>query len=169
MKDNFGLQITEDFALLEKGREYNRQIGLYDTVNRNERFYRGDQWAGVEAGDLPTPVFNLFKRVINYFISNIMSQDVSLHFSAEGMNCLYDKEKRKKIDEACQLLTRYVNYRFEKDKLGRLLMYGLQDAAISGDMFLYVYWDPTLKTAQGFSGDFVTSLVDGTQVFFGDV
>ncbi len=169
MKEKIGLQITEDFALLEKGRDYNRQIGLYDTVGRNERFYRGDQWAGVEAGDLPTQVFNLFKRVINYFISAIMSQDVSLHFSAEGMNCLYDKEKRKKIDEACQLLTRYVNYRFEKDKLERLLMYGLQDAAISGDMFLYVYWDPAMKTAQGFSGDFVTSLVDGTQVFFGDV
>lgn len=169
MKEKNMAPITEDFALLEKGREYNRQIGLYDTVNRNERFYRGDQWAGVEAGDLPTPVFNLFKRVINYFISAIMSQNVSLHFSAEGMNCLYDKEKRKRIDDACQLLTRYVNYRFEKDKLDRLLMYGLQDAAISGDMFLYVYWDPAQKTAQGFSGDFVTSLVDGTQVFFGDV
>ncbi len=169
MKESFGKQITEDFGLLEKGREYNRQIGLYDTVGRNERFYRGDQWAGVQAGDLPTPVFNLFKRVINYFISAIMSQNVSLHFSAEGMNCLSDKKKRKTVDEACQLLTRYVNYRFEKDKVERLLMYGLQDAAITGDMFLYVYWDPALKTAQGFRGDFVTSLVDGTQVFFGDV
>ena len=169
MKEGFGKQITEDFCLLEKGREYNRQIGLYDTVGRNERFYRGDQWAGVEAGDLPTPVFNLFKRVINYFISNIMSQNLSLHFSAEGMSCLSDKRKRELIDEACRLITRYVNYRFEKDKVERLLMYGLQDAAITGDMFLYVYWDPELKTAQGFKGDFVTSLVDGTQVFFGDV
>ena len=47
--------LTEDFILLEKGREYNRRISLYDTVNRNERFYRGDQWHGVEKGDLPTP------------------------------------------------------------------------------------------------------------------
>ena len=43
--------VTEDFELLEQGRAYNRQIGLYDTVNRNERFYRGDQWQGVEKGD----------------------------------------------------------------------------------------------------------------------
>ena len=77
MKETNALQRTEDFILLEKGREYNRSIGLYDTVNRNERFYRGDQWAGVEAGDLPTPVFNLFKRVINYFVSTIMSQKMS--------------------------------------------------------------------------------------------
>lgn len=161
--------LSEDFALLEKGREYNRLIGLYDTVNRNERFYRGDQWHGVPAGDLPTPVFNLFKRVINYFISTIMSQKLSLHFSAEGMELVSDREKRKTVDEACRLLTRYVNYRFDKDKIDRLLTMGLQDAAVTGDLFLYVYWDPDKKSAQGFRGDFVTSLVDGTQVFFGDV
>ncbi len=169
MKESNFHVLTEDFALLEKGREYNRQIGLYDTINRNERFYRGDQWAGVEAGDLPTPVFNLFKRVINYFVSSIMSQKMSLHFSAEGMGFLSDPAKRTRIDEACQLLTRYVNYRFEKDKIDQLLTDGLCDAAVTGDLFLYVYWDPSRRTAQGFSGDFVTSLIDGTQVFFGDV
>ena len=83
--------LTEDFKLLEKGREYNRTVALYDTVNRNERFYRGDQWHGVEKGDLPTPVFNLFKRVINYFISTIMSQKMSVHFAAEGMEIFHDQ------------------------------------------------------------------------------
>lgn len=169
MKEQDLQRITEDFALLEKGREYNRMIGHYDTVNQNERFYRGDQWAGVEKGDLPTPVFNLFKRVINYFISTIMSQKMSLHFSAEGMACLEDADKRKVVDDACQLLTRYINYRFEKDKIDALLTDGLCDAAVTGDMFLYVYWDPRCRSAQGFTGDFVTSLVDSTQVFFGDV
>ncbi len=169
MKDTDLEVITEDFALLEKGREYNRRIALYDTVNRNERFYRGDQWHGVDSQDLPTPVFNLFKRVINYFVSTIMSQKLSLHFSAEGMACLSDAKKRVVVDEACQMLTRYVNYRFEKDKMDQLLTDGLLDAAVTGDLFLYVYWDPTRRTAQGFQGDFVTSLVDSTQVFFGDV
>ncbi len=161
--------LTEDFILLEKGREYNRRISLYDTVNRNERFYRGDQWHGVEKGDLPTPVFNLFKRVINYFISTIMSQKMSFHFSAEGIGCLENGKMRKRVDDACRLLTRYANYRFDRDKIDMLLTEGLLEAAITGDMFLYVYWDPTRRTAQGFTGDFVTSLVDGTQVFFGDV
>ena len=161
--------LSEDFSLMEKGRDYNRQIGLYDTVNRNERFYRGDQWNGVEAGDLPTPVFNLFKRVINYFVSTIMSQKMSLHFSAEGIGCLYDKQKAKQIDDTCHLITRFLNYRFEKDKIDALLTDGLQEAAITGDLFLYVYWDPSRRTAQGYTGDFVTTLVDGTQVFFGDV
>ena len=161
--------LTEDFRLLEQGREYNRGIALYDTVNRNERFYRGDQWHGVEKGDLPTPVFNLFKRVINYFISTIMSQKMSLHYAAEGMEIFQNKEKRLRVEEACRLLTRYANYRFDRDKVDDLLTRGLLDAAVTGDMFLYVYWDPEKKTAQGFTGDFVTTLMDSTQVFFGDV
>ncbi|MBR2615959.1 MAG: hypothetical protein IKC69_04715 [Clostridia bacterium] len=160
---------TEDLALAEKGREYNRRIGLYDTVNRNERFYRGDQWAGVESGDLPTPVFNLFKRVIHYFVSTIMSQKMSLHYSAEGMSFLSDKAKRERVEKACDLLTRYVNYRYEKDNMDELLTHGLLDAAVTGDLFLYVYWDPSRRTAQGFRGDFVTSLLDSTSVLFGDV
>ncbi len=161
--------LTEDFMRLEQGRAYNRQICLYDTVNRNERFYRGDQWHGVEKSDLPTPVFNLFKRVINYFVSTIMSQKMSLHFSAEGTTLIKDEGKMRSADEAMSLLTRYANYRLERDQIDQLLTRGLLDAAITGDLFLYVYWDPTLKTAQGFSGDFVTRLIDSTQVFFGDV
>lgn len=169
MKTKEKLGLTEDWRLFEIGRDYNRSIGLYDKVNRNERFYRGEQWQGVEAGDLPTPVFNLFKRVINYFISSIMSEKLSLHYSAEGIACLYDEKKQKEIDAACELLTNYANYRFEKDKLDLILTNGLLDAAVTGDMFAYVWWDPDRKTAQGYTGDFVTSLVDSTNVFFGDV
>lgn len=169
MKEREKKGVTEDFALLETGKEYDRQIGLYDTVDRNERFYRGDQWHGVRANGLPTPVFNLFKRVLNYFVSTIMSQKIRIHYTAEGADGLFDPEKQQKADEACQLLSRYANYRLEKDKMDQLLTRGLLDAAVTGDLFAYVYWDPERKTAQGYRGDFVTTLVDGTRVFFGDV
>lgn len=169
MKELEKKRVTEDFRLLELGKDYNRQIGLYDTVAQNERFYRGDQWHGVKANGLPTPVFNLFKRVLNYFVSTIMSQKVSVHYTAEGADGLFDPEKQRQADEACQLLSRYANYRLEKDKVDQLLGRGLLEAAITGDLFAYVYWDPLRKTAQGYRGDFVTTLVDGTRVFFGDV
>ncbi|MBQ9545231.1 MAG: hypothetical protein IJV00_08905 [Clostridia bacterium] len=161
--------VTEDFELFEKGREYNRRIGLYETVSRNERFYRGDQWHGVEAGSLPTPVFNIYRRIINYFISTVMSQKISLSFTAEGMEYLFCQDEKKKLDDACDLITGYLNYRMEKDALRDVFYQGLLDAAVSGDMALYVRWDPEKKNVQGFSGDFVTQPVDSTNVFFGDV
>jgi len=159
----------EDFALYESGREYNRAIGYYENTKRNERFYRGDQWHGVNSGDLPTPVFNIFKRVINYFVSTIMAQKISLRYSAEGLYALGSDEEKSETNKICRILTEYINYRFEKDKINSLLTKGILDAAITGDLFLYTYWDPSRKTCQGFSGDLVTCLYDGANVFFGDV
>lgn len=161
--------ISEDWRLLEKGRDYNRAINLYDTVNKNERFWRGDQWSGVVSGGLPTPVFNIFKRVIGYFVSNIMSAKISLKIDAESAGVIYKKEKRAELERAAGILTSYLNYRFEKDRIPNLLYEGVQDAAISGDMFLYVFWDNAKKTNRAYTGDFATKLLDSTNVFFGDV
>lgn len=160
---------TEDFRLFEEGREYNRQIGLYENVSRNERFYRGDQWHGVSAGDLPTPVFNLFRRVINYFSATLMSQKIGLKFSADGVGALYSEQEREHLNDACELITGYANYRFDRERMTTLLSDAVLDAALTGDAVAYVYWDPTRRTSQGFTGDFVTELCDTTNVFFGDV
>ncbi|MBR6529966.1 MAG: hypothetical protein IKT43_00935 [Clostridia bacterium] len=160
---------TEDFRLFELGREYNRKISLYENVSRNERFYRGDQWNGVNAGDLPTPVFNLFRRVINYFTATLMNQKISLKFTADGVDALFSEDGKQKLDEACELLSGYANYRFDRERMTTLLSDAILDAALTGDAFAYVCWDPTRKTSQGHTGDFVTQLVDSTNVFFGDV
>lgn len=169
MKNRRKEEISEDFALLEKGREYNRTVNFYDTVNKNERFWRGDQWNGVVSGGLPTPVFNIFKRVIGYFVSNIMSAKIALKVDAESAGVIYKKEVRDDLVKVCELISSYLNYRFEKDNVTSLLYDGVKDAALSGDMFLYVYWDRKKRTAQKYTGDFATKLLDATNVFFGDV
>ncbi len=57
---------TDEWKLYESGKEYNTSLDLYNKVASNERFYRGDQWESVRSGNLPRPVFNIFKRIINY-------------------------------------------------------------------------------------------------------
>ena len=42
----------------ERGLQFNTELGLYDTVTKNENFFIGKQWEGVESNGLPTPVFN---------------------------------------------------------------------------------------------------------------
>ncbi|MBQ3236372.1 MAG: hypothetical protein IJA92_02470, partial [Oscillospiraceae bacterium] len=49
-----------------KGEEYHLQTGLHDIVRRNEQFYNGEQWEGVNAPDLEKPVINIFKRAVTY-------------------------------------------------------------------------------------------------------
>ena len=162
-------EISEDWELLEAGRDYNRQINLYETVSKNERFWRGDQWNGVRSGGLPTPVFNIFKRVIGYFVSNIMSSKIALQIDAESAGVIYQRQVRDDLTRVSGVLTSYLNYRFDKDNMTSLLYEGLRDAALSGDMFLYVYWDSSKKGVKGHTGDFATKLLDSTNVFFGDV
>ena len=57
---------SKAWAQYEAGKAYKRQIGLYETVRLNERFYRGDQWQDSRSQDLPRPVFNLIRRVMDY-------------------------------------------------------------------------------------------------------
>ncbi len=169
MKNKFKEAVSEDWRLLEKGRDYNRCISFYETVNKNERFWRGDQWNGVISGGLPTPVFNIFKRVVGYFVSNIMSAKIALKIDAESAGVIYKDELRDDLVRVSELLSSYLNYRFERDDVTAILYEGVKDAVLSGDMFLYVYWDPKRKTAQKYVGDFRTKLLDATNVFFGDV
>ena len=159
---------TEDWLLYEKGKDYNYSIDLYSTVNRNERFYRGDQWEGVEAGDLPTPVFNIFKRIINYYISTIMSSKTSMRFtyaSPYGAEGYITKDEVSRITD---MVNKVLEDKAQHLRLDGLLSDALEDAAVSGDAVAYTYFDPNVKTGQKFGGDFKTVLVDNTNVFFGN-
>ena len=58
----------EVFAEVDKGEGYNQNIGLYDTVKRNNNFYHDKQWEGVNAPNLDKPVFNILKPAVRYYI-----------------------------------------------------------------------------------------------------
>lgn len=155
---------TEEWELYEKGKEYHHSIGLYDNVNTNERFYRGDQWEGVQSGGLPTPVFNLFRRIIDFFVSTVQSGAVRMRFAAETPAAAGAESASDITDK----LNRIADFRWDKQKMDTLLANALRDAAVTGDAVCYTYWDPAVKTGQAFTGDFVSVLVDNTNVFFGN-
>lgn len=156
---------TEEWRLYEKGKEYHHAIGLYDKVNTNERFYRGDQWEGIQSNGLPTPVFNIFRRIIDFFTSTVLSSAVSLRFSLVSPT---QSMGGKTESELTEKLNRIAEYRWDKQKMDNLLANALRDAAITGDAVCYTYWDPTVQTGQAFTGDFVSVLIDNTNVFFGN-
>ena len=132
-----------------------RSIGLDEEVDTNERFYRGDQWTGVAASGLPTPVFNFFKRIIDYYISNIASSAVKMNFRYASPLPKLSREEEERINETLKSVSQN---RWEK----------LYDAAVTGDAVAYTYWDPSVKTGQAYTGDFKTVLIDNTNVFFGN-
>lgn len=169
------IELTEEWQLYQKGIDYNNRINYYNKTDRNWSFYNGDQWRGVVSNGLPTPVFNVLKRIINYFVASIMSRKITGKFMIENIpdapdnpheiSNTYDDELRK----VAEILTSIAEFKWDKDKIDNLLRKALLDAANSGDMCAYVYWDSEIETGQYAKGDFCTELVDGANVLFGNV
>ncbi|MBE6597027.1 MAG: hypothetical protein E7641_05080 [Ruminococcaceae bacterium] len=164
MKNN-----SKAWSQYEAGKAYKRGIGLYEKNRINERFYRGEQWYGNEGGDLPKPVFNLVKRVVDFFVCSIAASDISLRYTDEGLPFISDEELKKRISKSLDALTKNAAYRWEKERMSSKIYELLINAAISGDGVLYCYWDPERKGPNGFRGDIVTEVIDNVNLFVSDV
>lgn len=153
----------------EAGREYNRRISLYENVTLCERFYRGDQWKSVHSGSLPTPVFNFIRRITDFLISKAADSQMNIIYSDNNLPFIADENHRERIEAVISLLNRHASHRWSYCRMDRLIRQMLLDAAISGDGVLFTYWDPTIRTGQAYTGDFVTVNIDNTNVFVANV
>ncbi len=152
----------------EAGKEYKRQINLYETVRKNEAFYKGDQWQSGEGANLPKPVFNIIRRVVDYLVCSVASSDLSIHFTDESIP--FANEKQKALSEdLLKTLNENTAYRWENSNMDYTVHKLLTDAAISGDGALYCYWDSGKRGAGGYPGDIVTEIIDSSCIFPADV
>ena len=163
------MQENISWRQFEAGRDYNRRIGYYETVTQTERFYRGDQWKSVSSAPLPTPVFNYIRRITDFLVGQVSNANIDIVFSDENLPFVTDGHHRERIEGAISLLNRHTAYRWEKCRLDRMLRKVLLDAAISGDGVLFTYWDPTVRTGQVYTGDFVTVPMDSANLFVANV
>ena len=153
----------------EAGKEYKRRIGLYETIRQNERFYRGEQWKNGEGGDLPRPVFNIIRRIVDYLVCTVASSDLTISYTDENLSFLENEADREKLRHGLEILSSNASYRWERNSMDTKLLRLLTDAAITGDGVIYCYWDPSRKTPQLFNGDIVTEIIDNVNLFVSDV
>ena len=158
--------LSKAWLQYEAGKNYKRRIALYRTVRENERFYRGDQWQTMETGNLPKPVFNVVKRVVDYLICSVVPEKVSISYSDENMPYLTDATDSRRM---CGILTDNARYRWEKSKMDAKIYRAATDAAISGDGVLYCYWKSDAAGDGNYEGDIQTDVIDNVNVFVSDV
>lgn len=161
--------ITKAWRQYEAGKEYKRRIGLYETIRQNERFYRGDQWQNGESSEIPHPVFNIIRRVVDYLIASVSSAELSLHFTDENLPYAKNETEKKLLRQGLEMLDANSAYRWEKCGMSAKMLRLVTDAAITGDGVLYCYWDPDIKSPQAFEGDIVTDVIDNVNLFVADV
>ena len=153
------------FTEYARGQSYNLSItprSLYDMVERNENFYIGKHWEGVNAPSLPKPVLNILKRVISYFVSTIVSDDVTARFS------LYNGNENEDISRIFKIISEEIDNVIENNKLKQLNREALRNSAVDGDACLYCYFDADVKTNNITDGVIKAEIIDNTDVYFGN-
>lgn len=149
------------FKEYQKGLDFKTQIGLFETVRKNEKFFIGDQWHGVQANGLPTPTHNFLKTVTLFIVSSITSDNIKLTATPFTGG---DKETQLAVD----VVNREFDRLMEFNKIGSLIREFMRNAAVDGDACLYTYFDPDIETGQAAKGAIVTEIMENTRVFFGN-
>lgn len=158
----------------DKGVAYNKSIDLYDNVKNCENFYIGKQWEGLNAPDLAKPVLNVIHRVVSYFISMIISDDIGVSFTPWSQTKITiqtaDGEGKEiaKEDLDAKAIETEIERVIENANIKQLSRDVVRYAAVDGDSYLYFYYDPEAKAGEGATGAIAAELIDVQSVIFGN-
>lgn len=149
----------------EKGYGFNQAIGLYDQVKVNEDFFIGNQWVGVESNGLPTPTYNMFKRVINFQVSTITSDNMAIQVTGMPSTSGYTASQ---LERFCEVINHQIAAIMERNKIVAKNREFLRNAAVTGDGCMHFYFDPTVENGQMVKGEIKAEVLDNLRVMFGN-
>lgn len=151
------------WSFYEKALQFNNQINLDTTVKVNENMYIGKQWEGVQANGLPTPQFNVLKRVVGFITATITTDNIKVNATLLNRVANVDEyvEPARIINDEFDFLT-------EMNDIPALMREFTRDTAVDGDGCMYTYWDESVDAGNGVRGGIKTETVPNTRVHFGN-
>lgn len=151
------------WQMFQKSIDFKNAINFYDCVAANENFFIGKQWEGIEAAGLPTPTFNIVKRVASFIVATINSDNVKVNATP-----LTNYGGNKQLEEYCDLINKEIDFIFEYNRMPRLIREYTRNAAVDGDGCMYVYWDNEIETEQENKGAIAVEVIENKRVHFGN-
>ena len=166
MPKNFKIPTHQEiWKRFEKGYGFNENIGLYDQVTVNENFFIGNQWEGVEANGLPTPTYNMFKRVINFQVSTITSDNLTIRAIPMPST---SKLTMKELERIAEIVSQQFAAIIKRNRIVAKNREFLRNAAVCGDGCMHFYFDPNIENGQDVKGEIVAEIIDNLRVMFGN-
>lgn len=166
----------DEWQKLLDGRRYDNRLDppYVDSVNLNIEMFNGNQWKNIEANGMPTPVFNIIKRAITFFVASITSSKTSI--SLKPLEYADDESKQTpemKIQQnMADLATAEIANLFEKFKMDNRIRDALFKSAQMGDVYSHIYFDMSKKPYGGMfgevKGEICHELLNGTNVHLGN-
>ncbi|WP_203289844.1 portal protein [Metabacillus sp. cB07] len=150
----------------KEGLAYKKEMGFFTKWSEHERFKAGDQWPAVteKTKNLPRPVLNIIKQVINHKVASVMTENIKMVFSAS------DTEEGSNEYEGAELFTRYSETTWEKVKQDQLNEVALESGATTGPCIWHYYWDTSKSGGNRlkYVGEIQGEIIDAVNFFPGN-
>lgn len=145
-----------------QGISYNSAIDLGETVERNEDFFIGKQWRGLESvRELDKTVVNFLGRVVGYFVSTITTDKISADISL--FNTL-----KSESEGVVKIINAQLAQAIEWCELDAQAKRFVRNAAVRGDAAAHIYFDTAAESGQAAKGLVAVEALSNLDVFFGD-
>ena len=151
------------WQMYQKSLDFKHSINLFDTVKTNENFFIGKQWEGVESNGLPTPTFNIIKRVVSFITATITSDNIKVTATA-----LANAVDMGQLEQIVNTVNDELSFVFERNRIPAITRKFARNAAVDGDGCTFTYWDPTIETGQAVKGGIRTEVISNMRVHFGN-
>lgn len=156
--DKQDIKETPIWALFEKGRSFHHRTGIYIDTDRNYRMYNGNQWEGVNLGDIEPIQKNFIKPIVKYKVAVIHDNLYAIVYSSMNYQ---NEEFRKTAELICQMLNAYAASVWELDKMDHKGRRICKDSAINDEGIIFVDFDEEQKRP-------VNEIVKKNDVYYGN-
>lgn len=150
----------------KEGLNYKNQMGFLKNWAEYERFKAGDQWPKVtdKTKNLPRPVFNIIKQIINHKVASVMNENIKMVFSAN------DTEEGSLEYDGADKYTRFADTTWEKVKQDQLNEEALESGATTGPCIWHYYWDASKQGGNHlkYIGEIAGEVIDPVNYFPGN-
>lgn len=152
--------ITTVWEEYQRGVDYNYQQQLYEKSKRNYNFYHGNQWEGIKLSGIQPITLNIIKSIVKYKVGVVKTNTYQIYFNSEACET---QEEKEKVEDICNMLNRYANRLWEKNKLNKIVRNCINDACIDNEGVIYFYSDPDPD-----SNNILCEQVNRTNIYYGN-
>ena len=152
-------EIWEEY---EKLTAYLTEENVFETVEKNEDFYRGKQWEGLADGpdNIAKPTMNTLQRIGKYQIAMLTSNDIGI-----SIKSLVGSGEEKELLDA---ISREAKDVVEQAKILETARLVVRDGYVAGVDYMHQYFDPFFETGQESKGRIENEQIDMRRMLFGN-
>lgn len=138
--DGKEIKETGVWVLYNKSVDFAKKHGVYEEVDRNNKFYNGNQWDGLIVEGIEPVVYNFIKPIVNYKTSKLTQNLRAINYNATNVE---NSEFRSEAKKICDLLTQRASRVWESNQMDKMVKKLVKQAAINGESVVYVSYNET--------------------------